>query len=70
MRLDPFPRLTEVVGEHLTKPRLLILTVILTKICLDRVYQYAKVICGDVMICKELLLTVFALCRLLTLTQS
>lgn len=43
IRLDPFPNLTEAVGQHLSKPRLVILTVVLTKILLDRVYKYAKV---------------------------
>ncbi|KAG2218955.1 hypothetical protein INT45_004647 [Circinella minor] len=43
-RLDPFPQLTNVVGEHLCKPRLVILTTILTKICLDRIYSYAKIV--------------------------
>ncbi|KAI9273066.1 hypothetical protein BDA99DRAFT_499931 [Phascolomyces articulosus] len=43
-RLDPFPDLTYFVGEHMCKPRLVILTTILTKICLDRIYSYAKIV--------------------------
>ncbi|KAI9488271.1 hypothetical protein BDB00DRAFT_963972 [Zychaea mexicana] len=43
-RLDPFPNLTTFVGEQMCKPRLVILTTILTKICLDRIYSYAKIV--------------------------
>ncbi|CDS14499.1 hypothetical protein LRAMOSA06668 [Lichtheimia ramosa] len=44
IRLDPFPQVTHVFGEYLCKPRLVILTAILTKICLDRLYQYSAIV--------------------------
>ncbi|KAF7721663.1 hypothetical protein EC973_004313 [Apophysomyces ossiformis] len=42
VRLDPFPQLTEIVGKSLSNPRIILFTVVLAKICLDRIYALAK----------------------------
>ncbi|KAI8374133.1 uncharacterized protein BYT42DRAFT_535095 [Radiomyces spectabilis] len=42
IRLDPFPRLTEFVGKSFSNPRIILLSVIISKVCIDRIYTFAK----------------------------
>ncbi|KAI8069900.1 hypothetical protein BC940DRAFT_17390 [Gongronella butleri] len=44
MRLDPFPKFSEQVGEALKNPRLIVFSIVMTKMCLDRVYKFASVV--------------------------
>ncbi|ORX57992.1 hypothetical protein DM01DRAFT_1405657 [Hesseltinella vesiculosa] len=41
MRLDPLPRLTSTLGKALGNPRLLVFAIVMSKLCLDRVYKFA-----------------------------
>lgn len=42
-RLDPFPKFTETALAALLNARILIFTVVVAKITLDRLYKYAMV---------------------------
>lgn len=42
-RLDPFPRFTELALNSLFNARILIFSVVVAKITLDRLYRYAVV---------------------------
>lgn len=43
--LDPFPRFSEALGNAVSNPRIAIFSIVMTKICLDRIYGFAKVRC-------------------------
>jgi hypothetical protein len=42
-RLDPFPKFTQTLLNSLLNARILIFTVVIAKITLDRLYKYAMV---------------------------
>lgn len=42
-RLDPFPKVTDVLLRGLLNARILIFSVVVAKITLDRLYKYAMV---------------------------
>ncbi|CAO3638656.1 unnamed protein product [Cunninghamella blakesleeana] len=42
--LDPFPRFSETLGNAVSNPRIAIFSIVMTKICLDCIYGFAKVV--------------------------
>ncbi|KAI8340273.1 hypothetical protein BC941DRAFT_419972 [Chlamydoabsidia padenii] len=44
MRLDPFPQFSATLGNACANPRVALFAIVMTKICLDRIYNYASVV--------------------------